>query len=404
MKPADQARIDELDNSILNLCTRINSATYELLVMIREFDERAGWLQWSLSSCAEWLAWRCDLSMTTAREKVRVAHALKTLPRIASAFSTGELSYAKVRALTRVADRDNEQALLDFALRTTAAMVAERCRELRCGSAESLDAAARAYRNRSLRIRRDPYRGIMTITVELPMDAGEVVEKALEKAHDEEPSDIPDFAETSWSAKQADALVTMATGFLSGDSGETRSADTHLVTVHVDQSALAGRPGRAGLPIESVKRLCCDSQAVVITEDRHGEPLGIGRKSRIVPPAIARAVRARDHDRCTFPGCNNQRFLQCHHVEHWSNGGETSLVNLLLLCTRHHTLVHEGGFRIEKDFRDKWFFVKPDGVAVAEPGYAARAFANPPAGGFVGTPKHAIAERPPPEYLIARPH
>lgn len=101
------------------------------------------------------LAWRCDLSMTTAREKVRVAHALKTLPAIADAFSTGELSYAKVRALTRVADRDNESALLKFALRTTAANVADRCRELRLGSEASSDTTARAYANRSLRIRRD---------------------------------------------------------------------------------------------------------------------------------------------------------------------------------------------------------------------------------------------------------
>ncbi len=406
MKPADLARIDELDNEILNLCTRINSATYELLVMIREFDERAGWLQWSLDSCAEWLAWRCDMSLTTAREKVRVAHALKTLPQISAAFSTGELSYAKARALTRVADRDNEQALLDFALRTTAATVAERCRELRCGSVASIDGAARAYASRSLRIRRDPHRGIMTITVELPIDAGEIIEKALEKAHDHDDgaAEIPDHAATSWSTRQADALVMMAASFLAGDTGEGRMSDTHLVTVHVDQSALAGGQGRAGLPIESVKRLCCDSHAVVMTEDTHGEPLSIGRKSRIVPAAIARAVRARDHDRCTFPGCNNKRFLQCHHVEHWSIGGETSLENLMLLCTRHHTLVHEGGFRIEKDYRDKWFFMKPNGVAVPESGYAARAYENPPAGGFPESSSHAIAERPPPEYRIERLH
>ena len=80
MKSADLTPIEALDQNILTLCTSINAATYELLVMIREFDERAGFLQWGLSNCAEWLAWRCDLSMTTAREKVRVAHALKTLP------------------------------------------------------------------------------------------------------------------------------------------------------------------------------------------------------------------------------------------------------------------------------------------------------------------------------------
>ena len=71
--PADLTPIDELDRNILDLCTRINVATYELLVMVREFDERAGFLQWGLASCAEWLAWRCDLSLTTAREKVPAA-------------------------------------------------------------------------------------------------------------------------------------------------------------------------------------------------------------------------------------------------------------------------------------------------------------------------------------------
>ena len=77
--PVDLTPIEELDQNILTLCTRINSATYELLVMIREFDERAGWIQWGLDNCTEWLAWRCDLSMTTAREKVRVAHALEAV-------------------------------------------------------------------------------------------------------------------------------------------------------------------------------------------------------------------------------------------------------------------------------------------------------------------------------------
>jgi len=103
MKPAaDLASIEDLDRNILTLCSHINAATYELLVLIREFDERAGWLKCGLGNCAEWLAWRCDFSMTTALEKVRVAHALKTLPGISGAFASGELSYSKVRALTRV--------------------------------------------------------------------------------------------------------------------------------------------------------------------------------------------------------------------------------------------------------------------------------------------------------------
>ena len=397
--PSTLTPIDELDQGILDLCTRINAATYELLGLIREFDERAGWVQWGLKNCAEWLAWRCDLSMTTALEKVRVAHALKTLPAISAAFADGELSYTKVRELTRVSNRNNEGELLAFALRATAVHVAERCRELRMGDATSISTAERAYANRSLRVRRDHQRGMMTITVELPMDTGELLEKALDKARDDDRLAASDVVDASWSTRQADAFVDMVNGYLAGGEGNSDSNDNYLVTVHVQQSALAGEEGRSALPIETVKRLCCDSKAVVITEDEEGEPLSIGRKSRIIPRAIERAVRARDRNCCSFPGCLNSRFLHCHHVEHWSNGGETSLDNLMLLCTKHHTLVHEGGFRIDKDYRDDWFFVRPNGIAVPTVGYVSRPYENPPAGGLMSLAEERVSEPPAPVYL-----
>jgi len=409
MKPAAElALIEDLDRDIFTLCNHINAATYELLVLIREFDERVGWLKWGLKNCAEWLAWRCDFSMTTALEKVRVAHSLKTLPGISGAFASGELSYSKVRALTRVASRDNEDELLVFALRATAAHVAERCRDLRRGSEDSIDSAARAYARRSLHVRRDPHRHTVTITVELPLDTGELIEKALDKARDDEVLAIPAIADTSWSTRQADAFVNMVGEYLSGDHREGHSNDNYLVTVHVDQSALAGGEGRSSLPIESVKRMCCDSHAVVITEDDKGEPLSIGRKSRIVPLAMQRALRARDNNCCTFPGCPNRRFLHCHHVTHWSRSGETNLDNLMLLCTRHHTLVHEGGFRIEKDFQDRWIFLRPDGIAVPKFGYRSRDMIDevfsegveiPPAGGLLSTGENKVSESPSPAYL-----
>jgi hypothetical protein len=395
--PADLTPIEELDQNILTLCTRINAATYELLVMIREFDERAGWLQWGLYNCAEWLAWRCDLSMTTAREKVRVAHALKLLPSISRAFASGELSYSKVKAMTRVANRENEQQLLEFALRHTAVTVAERCRELRCGRESSIGMAERAWANRSLRVRRDVERNLMTITVELPLDSGELLEKALDKARDDAALEIPDLVDTSWSVRQADAFVNVLHGYLSGQSGNRN--DNHLVTIHVDESALAGGDGRAAVPLESVKRHCCDGHAVVITETSDGEPLGIGRKSRLIPKRIERAVRARDNNGCVFPGCNKHRFLDCHHVEHWAHGGETCVDNLVLLCTQHHTLVHEGGFTIRKDFLDRWAFFRPDGIAVPDVGYVSSLGENPPAGGLLSAVENAVKEPPPPQYL-----
>jgi hypothetical protein len=361
--------IDDLDRAIVSLAARINAASHDLLVLIRRFDERAGWLRWGFENCADWLHWRCDISLSAAREKVRVAHALKTLPALAMAFARGELSYSKVRALTRVADRTNEDELLDFALRTTAARVEERCRELRCGTVASTDDAERAHARRALTLRRDPARGTVTVTVELPLETGELLDKALDRARDTLTSSGPEFAEESWVVQRADALVAMAKAYLGGgEQGSGGTREHYQVTVHVDQSALSEGKGRSGLPIESVRRIACDADRIVIVEDGDGEPLSVGRKTRSVPAAIQRALWARDKG-CRFPGCGRRRFVDAHHIEHWSAGGETSLANLMLLCSAHHGLVHEGGFRIEKDYRDRWFFKRADGRAVPACGY-----------------------------------
>jgi hypothetical protein len=418
MKPAvvptkrplpDLLPIDDLDRAIVTLAARINAETYELLVLIRQFDERAGWLQWGLGNCAEWLHYRCDFSMNAAREKVRVAHAMKTLPDIAAAFSSGRLSYSKVRAMTRVVGAHNEEELLSFALKTTTARVEERCRELRCGTVDSLDGAQRAFASRSLRVTRNADRGVMTISIDLPMETGELVEKALDKARDDSVSKA-EFIDESWSARQADALVSVASSYLSGNVEKTRNtSDDYLVTIHVDQSALANGDGRSSLPIESVKRMCCDGHTVVLGESENGEPLNIGRKTRTVPTAIKRALIARDKA-CSFPGCHHTRFVDAHHIRHWSAGGKTSLDNLMLLCSQHHKLVHEGGFRIERDYQHHWFFKRPDGRAVPACGYHAKdtvdddigefsnLFNNPPAGGLLTGMKSFVSEPAPPAY------
>ncbi len=187
----------------------------------------------------------------------------------------------------------------------------------------------------------------------------------------------------------------MATAFLAGNTEQGRNtSDDYVVTIHVDQSALAHGHGRSNLPIESVKRLCCDGHAVVIGEDEKGEPLNIGRKTRIVPTAIKRALMARDKC-CAFPGCHRKRFVDAHHIQHWAAGGETSLDNLMLLCSHHHTLVHEGGFTIHRDHQNHWFFRRPDGRAVPACGYRVKDMIddgvgefsellnNPPAGGLL---------------------
>jgi len=97
-----------------------------------------------------------------------------------------------------------------------------------------------------------------------------------------------------------------------------------------------------------------------LAEDEDGVPLSIGRKSRAIPPALRRALTTRDGG-CRFPGCTNTRFVDAHHVRHWADGGETSLDNLVLLCRRHHGLVHEGGFRCEHGANGHVVFHAPSG-------------------------------------------
>ena len=121
----------ELEKSITGLCADLNAATYRQLAMIAEFDNRRGWGDDGVRSCAHWLNWRCGISFVAAREKIRVAHALKKLPNTRLAFASGELSYSKARAITRVGTPHNEDCLLSYA---------------RYGSASHLDKVVRLYR------------------------------------------------------------------------------------------------------------------------------------------------------------------------------------------------------------------------------------------------------------------
>ena len=144
--------------------------------------------------------------------------------------------------------------------------------------------------------------------------------------------------------------------------------------VHVDAEVLAAdAEGRCELDdgpaiaAEVARRLSCDASVVAIVEDGHGNPLDVGRKTRAIPPALRRALRSRDRG-CRFPGCTSRRFVDGHHVRHWSRGGETSLANLVSLCRRHHRAVHEGGYAVEPtgDPTQPWGFLRrPDGTALS---------------------------------------
>src|SRR5919201_4217041 len=141
--------LDQLQDEIAELASHIYAGTCRWLELVGELDPRGGFSEFGCGSCAEWLAWRCALTPRAAREHVRVARRLRELPLIHDAFACGELSYAKVRALTRVADENSEEELLELARHLTASQLERAVRAYRrvsAGEAQSLaDAAHLGY-------------------------------------------------------------------------------------------------------------------------------------------------------------------------------------------------------------------------------------------------------------------
>jgi hypothetical protein len=360
-----------------------------MLVLVRELDDRFGWKQWSFKNCAEWLAYRTEIGLSAAREKVRIAHALRSLPAISAAFAEGRLSYSKVRALTRVADLHQEDLLLAYALDTTAENVEERCRQMRNVAPESVHSARRAFAGRSLTAWRNEKRGVLRLTLEVPIEEGELILRAIDCAvaagevtTDIDPSTGADSRSTAWCAQQADAFVAVARSYLEGGHGSEggSTADHYQVVVHADAKSLRGGTGCSDLPIETVKRLLCDCSFVTVFEDENGKPLDVGRKQRTVSTSLRRALYARDRC-CTFPGCRRKRYLAGHHIDHWINGGETTPANLALLCSYHHTLLHEGAFSIVKEADETLRFVTADGRTIPKHGYRREDLVDGYAGG-----------------------
>ena len=359
--------LDQLEEDIISLSSHINATEYEFLVLVREFDLRQGWRAYHFNNCAEWLNMKCGISPGTAREKIRVANALFDLTATSLAFQKGELSYSKARALTRIATPHNEEELLDYAIPATALQVEDHCRQLRNVQRDTSTADANRLHQQRYLSRSLHGDGSMTISVELPKESGELVMKALELALKDMELNTDTFegekslseTEDSHMAKQADALVQMAKGYLAGGEGKKSStADHYQVMVHVDEEVLRHAPtekSKSDLPCETIRRLCCDSGVVVVTQDKKGNPLNVSRKHRMVQPPLKRALLARDKC-CRFPGCTHEKWLDAHHVMHWADGGETSLDNTVLLCSKHHRLLHEGGFRINKGTTGEWQF------------------------------------------------
>jgi len=374
--------LDRLGNEIAELSAHLEAATARLLDLIREFDARAGW-NTGFSSCAAWLSWRVGLDLGAAPERVRVARALGTLPRLAEALAHGELSYSKVRALTRIAIPETEEQLLKFARTGTADHVERLVRGWRRVNriAEARQTAER-HNHRALHVYQDED-GMVTVRGRLEPEVGALFVQALAAAREKlyqqrraaETPAIPGdvAAETPPLAEQqADALALLAETALHHGIDPGAPGERYQVVVHVDAPALADpdQPGQSVLDdgthvsAETSRRLACDASRVVMQHARDGRVVEVAARTRTIPPALRRALYHRDRG-CRFPGCH-VRFGQGHHIRHWAQGGPTTLSNLALLCRRHHRCVHEEGYQVDRLPNGELEFRRPDGRLLSE--------------------------------------
>jgi hypothetical protein len=200
-------------------------------------------------------------------------------------------------------------------------------------------------------------------------DASAEAQEIPPDAAREEAGDTP--AEES-SQRSVDALVQIATSYLDGkrDSASPSQPERYQLVLHAtteqlardDDTAADGITTDTGVRLhpETARRLSCDCPTSTLTNDEHGNPLHLGRRTRRIRGRVARAVHYRDHGQCQAPGCTAPATIT-HHIRHWAKGGTTCLINLISLCDGHHWLVHDGGWTITVLRPGSWRFYTPDG-------------------------------------------
>jgi Domain of unknown function (DUF222) len=416
--------VEHLEARICELAGHLTAATCRFLELVADFDARQGWASWEMPSCAAWLSWKCQIAPGTAREHVRVARALPDLPLIRAEFAAARLSYAKVRALTRIATADNEEDLAQMATPMTAGQLERFARaHRRVTDAEG----ARARSRRELRWgwvddHEFSFRG------QLPPEEAAVVLQALRAAmndlehpHDHDNASAETRAAelarqdkedgTAWdqplppprrkedAGSLADALVGICADYLAAHAAQADNPDTYQVIIHAGTGAITstGQPGDvpaetrkalaetvpllafpeshpawpgrshledgAAISPATLQMIACNAAITTMLHDGDGTVLNVGRRTRKPSAALRRAARERDRHRCRYPGCESRR-VDLHHIRYWSNGGETKLANLISLCKAHHHLVHDRHIIIATVSGDFAFYL-PDGARMA---------------------------------------
>lgn len=353
-----------------------------LVEQLAAFDDRAAARYDGQTSTRGWLRSRLRLGGQAAAQLLLVARQLDGLPQVAKAFAAGEITLEHAAAIAALAASVGaeqtaryEQVLLDLARAVAPAQLRMACDHVR----QLLDADGVADDDIRLRSRRHlaaarTVDGMVHVQGLLDPAGGDAVLTALQAAMPVPAGD----EERTPAQRRADALVDICGGWLASGDAPAGGGVRPQVQVTVSLNALRARCGREssggdqlgdvpvladGQPVSAAvaRRVACDAGVVPVVLGSESEPLDIGRRSRVVPAGLRRALQLRDGG-CRFGGCDRPpSWCDAHHLRHWADGGDTSLHNLILLCGFHHTLVHEG-WRIAGAAGGTLSFRRPDGT------------------------------------------
>jgi hypothetical protein len=370
-----------LEADVVELLRSADMIQAEVARRVAEVDRRRTFEADGFLSTGAWLSGTGDMGAAMAARQVGTARRLHRMPLTGPLWASGDISTTKVSILSTASEAfpdrfgEDESTLLQFAAELRVADFRRAIRywiEIGDQQAASEDFINK-QRHAWLHVSRT-YRGMVRIDGQLDPESGETLITALGAI-----TAAADRA-SSASAAAGGPIETAATRRAAGlteicrqwlDRGASvNGAERPHVTVTVDLATLQGGRGdqcelavTGTIPAETARRIACDAIVTRIITGPGSEPLDVGRARRSVGPAQRKALTIRDRG-CRFPGCDRPPpWCDGHHIQPWSVGGGTDLSNLVLLCRRHHALIHEGGFAIDSEDR-RMVFRRPDGTAL----------------------------------------
>ncbi|MFT5530753.1 MAG: hypothetical protein ACI91O_000766 [Candidatus Poriferisodalaceae bacterium] len=345
--------LDELEGRLTSQAARNAANMHEYLVTLEEFDRRKGWVGDGVRSFGHWLNWKIGTGVRVAQDQLRVAKALTVLPVTSEAFSRGELSYSRVRAITRVALPETEVKLVGIAKISTGSQLDKYVKALITIGAQDDPTPVRAPE--LSRRGDDDGREVFTLKCD-PAD-GELVWKAVHAA-------VVQDSDKNLDERRADAFVAIADSYLANGPTDRSGSDRTQIVMHTHaESDVATLTDGTVLDHPTRRRLECEASHITLNSDADGNETP-GRNTSGISERLRRTLMLRDRH-CRWPGCSAEHHIHAHHVIHRTEDGPTVLENLVLLCGHHHRVLHAEGYNINRNADRTWTFLRPDGTVIA---------------------------------------